>query len=326
MHELKKFKMQNTNYKLKFKNNKGYALLIMTAMISLLAITVMTCAFVLSHEVNKDERYDITRQRMLEVKRALIGRLADVSGGENITSCGGFISDYGELGTNPGDIDNFINNNFIPVLLDEPDVYPDWQYDGGNQFWAGYRVEALNDGCYLKAPPAQPNPTTEFLDGWGYQIEANFVDDNGNGTIEAGENKIAIKSKGDDNLWDTDPGADTIYYGKDIIDTFYWRRPQADVAVTNNSPNPNASVRVELIYAWQGGVQLESQDFTFALIGETLTANFTDAAHGAKGIPVGLRKAVISEVGPPVVVKIIKMFCLPSGNGTYTLEEIGYSG
>ena len=166
------------------KREKGIILLMMLAMISSLAIVIMICAFVLSHEVNKDERHDITRQRMLEVKRALIGRLADVSGGEDIISCDGFISDFGEP------IDTPVN--FIDRLLNEqdpavgPDIWVDWHYDSQPlpEFWAGYRVAAPNDGCYLKVPPAQPNPTNEFLDGWGFPIEVVFVGGVGGNTID----------------------------------------------------------------------------------------------------------------------------------------------
>ena len=281
------------------KRNEGYALLIMTAMISLLAITVMICAFVLSHEVNKDERYAITRQRMLEVKRSLIGRLADVGGGEGITSCGGFINDYGET-------DNLIfydGNNFISVLLDEPDAFADWQYDGGNQFWSGYRVWAADDGSYLKPPPAQPNPAMDFLDGWGCQIEVRFIDD-------VADNKIEIKSRGDDNLWDADPGADITYYGKDIINVIYWRR---DITVNVNNTSVN-DITVRLIYPSIGIVQITPASLVSA--GANIPVTFNN-------IPDGLRKIEILE---GVTVKQVKMFCLPSGNGTYTLEEIEYSG
>ncbi|MEW6103809.1 MAG: hypothetical protein AB1630_08380 [bacterium] len=274
------------------RNNKGIALLMALAMISSLVGVIMICAFVLGHEANKDQRYEITRQRMLKVKRALIGRMADVAGGEDITSCGGFISDYGE----PGDINSFINNNFVPVLLDEPDGYLDWNYDSTHKFWHGYRTSAANDGYYLKAPPAQPNPTTHFLDGWGYGIEVNFVDDDNINGIEDGENKMTIKSKGDDNLWDTEPGADTTYYGKDIVDAFYWRR---QITVTNNTGFPN----VRLIYSFQGTISTEDRSVN------------PGPVTFATEVPVGLRKLEVRDALN--VLQQTKVFCLPPGENAY---------
>ena len=308
------------------KNKKGIALLMMLAMISLLAITVMICAFVLSYEVNKDERYDITRQRMLEVKRAFIGRLADVSGGEDITSCGGFINDYGE----PDSITPFAaphpaaTNNFIGVLLNResvatlvppwPGAVVGWSYSGApNEFWAGYRDER-----YLIPPAGEwdnnPPYPHNFYDGWGYPIEVEFP--------VAPSNSINIISRGSDGASGAvNPGS----YDEDVVDTFYWRRPQVNVIVRNKVLG-GVSLNVELIYPWQGSAQSEPLNHVFNLVDETHTFNFTDTAHGGAGIPVGLRKIVISDAGPPVVVKIIKMFCLPSGSGTYTMEQIDYSG
>ncbi len=272
------------------RNKKGIALLMVLAMISSLVGVVMLCAFVLSHEVNKDERYEITRQRMLEVKRALIGRLADVPGGKDITSCSGFINDFGE----PNNLIFYDTNNFISVLLDEPDPgpvppWPDWLYDPVHRFWSGYRVWVANDGFYLKAPSGQPNPTIEFLDGWGYPIVVRFIDD-------ADDNKIEIKSRGNDNLWDANPGADTTYYGKDIVDTFYWRR---QITVTNNTGFPN----VRLIYPFQGTISTEEQvvapgPVTFAAV-----------------VPVGLRKLEVRDALN--VLQQTKVFCLPVGENAY---------
>lgn len=299
------------------KRNEGYALLIMTAMISLLAITVMICAFVLSHEVNKDERYTITRQRMLNVKRALIGRLADIGGGENITFCGGFINDYGE----PDSATPFFaTNNFIGVLLNRqsvpawPGAAAGWSYSGApNEFWAGYR-----DENYIMPPAGEWNNNPpyphNFYDGWGYHIEVEFP--------AAFPNRINIISRGSDGA---NGAINSGSYDEDIVDTFYWRRSQVDVTVRNNVVAV-ANLNVELLYPWQGNVQSELQNYNFTFVGETHLFSFTDIAHGGSGIPVGLRKVVIRDAGAGNIVKVIKMFCLPSGNGTYTLEEIEYSG
>ncbi|MCK5161076.1 MAG: hypothetical protein KAQ99_05825, partial [Candidatus Aureabacteria bacterium] len=279
--------MRNHQLPINQSTNNGYALLIMTAIISFLAITVMICAFVLSHEANKDERYDITRQRMLDVKRALIGRLTDISGGEDITSCGGFINDYGE----PDNIDPFGTGNFSGVLLDRNSVaWIGLPYVYNSEFWAGYRGDCYLDEC---------GGTSVFRDGWGNNIIVRFIAD-----------RIEIESWGSDGINDgAPPPAD---YDRDIVDTFCWRRPQVDITIKNNVV-AGANLNVELLYSWRGNVQTELQNHNFTFVGETHLFNFVDIVHGGSGIPVGLRKVVIRDAAAGNIVKVIKMFCLPSG-------------
>ena len=291
------------------RREKGIALLMMLIMISSLVGVVMICAFVLSHEVNKDERYKITRQRMLDIKRALIGRLADISGGEDIASCGGFINDYGE----PDSTDPFGTGNFLGVLLNKQSVpaWPNWSYSGApDEFWAGYRDER-----YLTPPAGEwddnPPYPHSFYDGWGYSLEVEFP--------AAFPDRINIISRGSDGVnGAVNPGS----YDEDIIDSFCWRRPQVDLTVRNNVA-VGANLNVELIYPRQGSVQPELQNHNFTFAGETHTFSFVD---GGNGIPVGLRKVVIRDAGAGNVVKIIKIFCLTSGSGTYIMKQIEYSG
>ena len=268
------------------KRERGIALLMMLIMISSLAIVVMICAFVLSHEVNKDERYDITRQRMLKVKRALIGRLADVSDGEDITSCGGFISDYGE----PDSTDPFGTGNFLKVLLDRNSVtWLGLPYDYVNEFWAGYRGER-----YLNPPSGE----TDFKDGWGYSLKVSFLPDD----------QIEIKSLGSDGV---DNGSSQFSdYRRDIPERFYWRRDM-EVKITNTSGN---NIKVRLVYPDKGVVKATPD--VSVNVGDTIPVTFS-------GIPVGLRKIEIEDGG---MIKRTKMLCLPPGSGPYTMEPIDYSG
>ncbi|MCL0096384.1 hypothetical protein M1N66_02095 [Thermodesulfovibrionales bacterium] len=285
-----------------WRSNKGMALLTVLIMISSLVGVIMLCAFVLSHEVDKDERHQITRERMLEVKRALIGRLADTGGGKGITAGGGFISDFGE----PDDINSFINNNFIPVLLDEPDAYPDWSYDSGRQFWAGYRVWAANDGSYLIAPPGQPNPTAQFWDGWGFPLEVAFLGD-----------EIEIRSRGSDGPGGVESALD---YRQDIVKTFHWRRG-VTVGIHNNShvaSPPGYKITGRLVYPRKGEVRIA----TYAAIiniatGATVSTTFAN-------IPVGLRKMQILEGDLTGTVRQTTVFSLPPGSGIFNLGEIVY--
>lgn len=298
--------MQDSNYKLKFKNNKGFALLIMTAMISLLAITVMICAFVLKHEVDNDQRHVVTLQRMAEAKRALIGRLADVSGGVNVISCGGFISDFGEPGggVDKGKITEILLGSVAPVDVPPapPPNWPNWYYDDVNyQFWAGYR-----GARYLEIPPGQPNPTTEFLDGWGYSLQISFDGD-----------KIKIESLGKDGL----PGAaDPGSYDEDIkgLFDFKWSR-QVEVKIKNTTTNL-VNLKVQFIYPYRGKVTKADAIEGIQAIPVKGTRTYTFVA----AFPVGSRKVVALDNMNNI--KLTRAFCLPSGNGTYTLEEIEYSG
>ena len=279
-------KLSTMDYRLRTK--KGIALLMVIAMICSLAIVVVICAFVLSREVNKDERYEITRQRMLEVKRALIGRLADVSGGEDITSCGGFINDYGEPGdaNDKGNIMKILLGNIVPVdtPLVPPPNWPNWDYDDINyEFWAGYRGDK-----YLKAPPAQPKPSEQFLDGWGYPIEVTFIQDT---TPE--HTVITIKSNGSDGL-----AGGSGNYTEDQSDTFYWKRG-SNVNATIRTKNlvyqiNPMPIRTEVIYPFQGKVQKSATvDVNFDLTAGIGNGTFTFAGN----FPVGSRKIIFS-VGP----------------------------
>ena len=280
------------------KREKGIALLMMLIMISSLAIVVMICAFVLSHEVNKDERYDITRQRMLKVKRALIGRLADVSDGEDITSCGGFISDYGE----PDSTDPFGTGNFLKVLLDRNSVtWLGLPYDYVNEFWAGYRGER-----YLNPPSGE----TDFKDGWGNSMQVSFDVD-----------KIKIRSLGKDGM--PDGAIPPTNYDKDIEETFYWHR-ETKVKVKNipNTTGGNVTLKVDFIYPNKGKVK-NKDDSDSIPPGGKLESVFD---FGNLKFPVGLRKIVIYDVYDNSIVKITRTLCISPGTSEYGPVEIDYSG
>ena len=173
-------------------NNRGMALIMALLMVVTVISAVMIVSFI-GGGLDNDIRYEVTRGRMLEVKRALLGRLADVGGGKDITSCGGFMSDYGQ----PDDLANFN----IAVLLGSQGSK--WSYDITQNFWAGYRGER-----YLNPPHGQPDPKTKFLDGWGFEIYLMLSGDS-----------IEIKSKGSDGK---DGGSGD--YKEDIVESFYWQR------------------------------------------------------------------------------------------------------
>jgi hypothetical protein len=275
------------------RNNKGFTLLMALAMISILAGLIMICAFALSHEVNNDERYDITRQRMLEVKRSLIGRLADASGGDNITSCGGFISDYGKPYDDLGKFDmaELLSRQSPPWNGGPADI---WRYDTLYKFWGGYRGDV-----YVNPPPGE----TEYRDGWGHVIEVEIP--------AASPDSMRIISRGSDRL--PDSGGET-GYEYDIIDTFDWQRG-VHVPV-ENIPN-GTNITVQLVYPDKGDVQVEPESW----ISDGSTPH--DFTFPGKKFPVGLRKIRILE---GAVVKKSKVFCLPPGSGPYTVEPMDYSG
>lgn len=287
---------------------KGIVLLMMVAMISSLVGVIMICAFVLSHEVNKDERYEITRQRMLEVKRALIGRLADVDGGEDITSCGGFISDYGEPGdmNDKGNIRDILLGNVTPIDAPPmpPPNWPNWYYDDvSHKFWAGCRGE-----CYLEANAQDEStipPTPIFIDGWGNVIEILYIQD-----ITPEHTVVNVKSNGSDGI-----SGGSGNYAEDVEDAFYWKRGLSlnTTTITTNpvyqiNPMP---IRAEVIYSFQGKVQISAPiDVNFDLTTGTGSGIFTFTGN----FPVGSRKIIFS-VGPggPGAGNLLatKMLCIP---------------
>lgn len=288
---------------LRLATKKGIALLMMLIMISSLMGVIMLCSFVLSHEANKDERHQITRQRMLEVKRALIGRLADVSGGEDITSCGGFINDYGRPYDNLGEFDiTELLSKQSPPWNSSP--AEDWVYDGTYLFWAGYRGER-----YLKVPPAQPKPNEQFLDGWGFAIKVEFIqDENSNHTV------LRVKSIGNDNVWDESSG-DQKYYGKDIKDSFYWKRKvEVTAEIITRDPvffNKAVKVKAQLVYPEKGNVSLPKESTSTVNIsdpdGDGIYQGTGDFNFGVLEFPVGARKIVFilnAHIGPYAAGKI----------------------
>ncbi len=271
--------------------NDGIALLTIVIMLSGLIGLVAVCAFIMGNEADDDARYDETRERMLEVKRALIGRLVDIGGGEDITSCGGFISDYGE----PDDptafrIDDLLNNSgFTP-----------WDYDSTHLFWVGYR-----DDRYLEANAKKDNQDT-FIDGWGYPIEV-FISDSGNGDT------IVIKSLGSDL---SDDGSNTYTdYRRDVIDAFYWRR-SVSVRVCNGKASSCMSIR--LVYPYRD----EIQDISF--YDSPVAQNTTGTFDVTKKIPIGLRKILVWDDDISSDTKIIT-YCIPQGKDT-DIVEIRYEG
>ncbi|MCD4779514.1 MAG: hypothetical protein K8S27_03050 [Candidatus Omnitrophica bacterium] len=269
------------------RNQKGGAFIAMVLILSSLVAAVALCAFALRPEAGDDERYEITRQRMLEVKRALIGRLADVGGGADITSCGGFISDYGE----PDDM----TGNFIDRLINRPAGWQAWQYDlppNNYQFWAGYRGDS-----YLEANAENSSGTPIFIDGWGYPIEVEFPG--------ASPNRINIISRGKDGgIGAVNPES----YDEDVTDTFYWRRP---VEVTNNI-GANADFRI--IYPIQGNIV--NPPVNSGII-PSLPAPLS--THTFSDISIGLRKIEVQDLTPGGEM-CVKMLCVPPGMGNYSIR------
>lgn len=276
-------------------SNEGIALLTIVVMLSGLIGLVAVCAFVMGNEADDDARYDETRERMLEVKRALIGRLADIGGGEDVTSCGGFISDYGEHDT-PCEfcVDNLLNDSGLE----------EYAYNDTHLFWAGYRGEG-----YLEANAKDRVSNDTFIDGWGNSIEVSFIDDGNDSMIE-------IRSRGQDNIRD-EAGGNTTNYGKDTINTFCWRRP-VSVEVRNDT-GAISNMKVELIYPYHGVIQMQEVPSYDSKITGATTGTFDFPER----IPIGLRKILVWDVVNNDTE--ITVYCLPPGRDT-DIVEIKYKG
>jgi hypothetical protein len=278
------------------RGERGFILLAALLMLTALAAVVFLCLFVLGAGADNDLCYLTTCRQMLEAKRALVGGLADVSESKGVAAGGGFINDFGE----PVDPAGFTT----AVLLSDPGGvdFPDWRYNITRDFWSGYRGER-----YLNPGAGQSNPDTEFLDGWGFPVEVDYIQD-----TDLKYSAVEIGSKGSDGA----PGGSGNYTA-DIKDTFYVTRPlQLNLSIKTENPLymiPAMPVAVELIHPFQGKIQEPPPEVevTVDLTFGTAAASVTFSGN----FPVGSRKAVFrgGSGGPVPEGSLLSTagFCIP---------------
>ena len=157
-----------------FHNHRGVVLIAVLFMLITIIGTILICAFPLVKEADDEIRHRITMQRIKEIKRAMLGRIAEKEGGENInvfgSACGGFLSDFGMASDGrSGFPDPFGTRNFLDVLLRGKEItdpqgigWEKWHYDPDKKYWAGYRGER-----YLVPNSYDSYGNPQFVDGWG---------------------------------------------------------------------------------------------------------------------------------------------------------------
>lgn len=138
-------------------SDQGMVLIAALLMLAVLTSVFLICAYALQHESDEDIRYQISHQRMEEMKYALFGVLDRVQGGVGFRYYGGVMSDYGPFA-----------RSGLPLICKRPGGakawhYKRWAFDQyGNKvevnFWAGYRGEH-----YYIPPPGEHDPDL----GWG---------------------------------------------------------------------------------------------------------------------------------------------------------------
>jgi len=299
------------------KDDKGIVLIVAISMLSLVFSLVLISNYVMKREADNEARYHLTLQRLQEVKRALFGKLADIYIGDEITSCGGFFSDFGtpyRIGEGTVDNDPLKTGNFLDVLVRGKDVTdpegPNWQrwhFDEDKGFSAGYRGEG-----YLVPPPGYDT----FVDAWGSPIKVTVL---GCGA------QITIESLGSDGK----PGGEG--YEKDISLRIYpWLTTRFYVTVTNKT-DEDVNLDVELIYPRYGEVQIRNSESGAQLInrdGGEATFEFLFECK-MEAVAPGLRKIVVRDADTNEV-KLIKNICVPFPSGdcesTSYAVSIDYEG
>ncbi|MCD6257028.1 hypothetical protein J7J45_03060 [Candidatus Aerophobetes bacterium] len=242
------------------RDKTGSVLFAALVMIGIAAGVILMCTSMIGLMTKQSRRYQITLQRIEEIKKALFGKMVNVRADMDIENCGGFISDYGKP-------DN-VTGNCISYLLQKPSGWKNWSYDNATHFFSGYR------GSHYLNANAEGN---KFIDGWGNEMQVHFD-----------SNKINIKSLGSDGK---EGGNST--YAEDIIEDFYYKRDvELTICFINNSPdNYTGNVTAEIIYPEKGGLLSDNKTKSVFVEGN----NDNETTFSFSSIPVGLRKVNIKD-------------------------------
>ena len=236
------------------------------------------------------QRFDETRERMLDIKKAILGSPGAYVNGQR--QFAGYITDMGELPE--------LNREGQPESLWKKGALPSWGYGNTSKIWIGWR------GPYMEEPPG-----SVLRDGWGNPfafVKGPSVSEK----IEEGDMKI--KSLGADGR---EGGKE---YDEDI--ELLVRETEYMGAVAGQvdfGEGENGNVRVQICYPSSG---METNKVIEGVDHE----GYFRFEKGAQGegeadlnIPSGVRRIVASVAG----IEKELIFCVePTGNwlGTLKLE------
>ena len=232
-------------------------------------------------------RFDETRERMLEIKRALLGGSgAYVNGQRQFT---GYVIDMGNLPK--------LNGNGMPESLWKQGALPSWGYRKTSKIWMGWR------GPYVEEQGLR--------DGWGNWFKF-ITGPSASENLEAGDMKI--KSLGADGK---EGGTE---YDQDMELTIRETEYVGPVAGQVNSRSGN-SINVQ-IQVWYPSSGVETKKVIEHLDGQgffRFEKGATGEGEADLGIPMGVRRVVVSAGATEEEM----IFCIePTGNwlGTLVLE------
>lgn len=126
------------------RRREGLTLLELLLVVFILSIVAFS-AVSLTHSLDEQSRYEDTKTRLENIRKAVIGRPSQSMNGQPVID--GFVADVGRL------------PNTLQELL-EPGALPPWHYEPTTGLWAGWR------GPYLPAKQ-ESNGMLAYRDGWG---------------------------------------------------------------------------------------------------------------------------------------------------------------
>lgn len=281
--------------------------------------TILVCAFPLVKEADDEIRHKITIQRIREIKRAMLGRIAEKEGGEDInvfgSACGGFLSDFGMPSDGrSGFPDPFGTLNFLDVLLRGKELtdpqgigWKRWHYDPDKKYWAGYRGER-----YLVPNSFDSDGNPQFVDGWGNPFKV---------VLSACGHWMHVKCLGADRR----PGG--VDYAADIVDKIFYVAHDEDIVIeVANRTGSSVILDVGMVFPLFGRV-VERYTGELKEIGRSGTGQFRfrfplDDVGDASGPPCGTCKIVLRDETDGALQA--KTVCLPTGNGRETRIRVNY--
>jgi len=187
-------------------NQSGLTLLELLIVVFILsAIALTTVSF--SNTADSQFRFDDTKTRLTQIRRAIIGQPTQTLNGEPAIS--GFVADIGRLPSCMAELLGRVNLRPEPPCNEIPcpcsdNTLPEWGFDSTLGLWAGW------NGPYLAVLPEQGNGNRIFRDGWGNgpvpPPDQPIPPDQNNfgwAVVTPASNTLAVQSLGSDGL----PGA-----------------------------------------------------------------------------------------------------------------------